>query len=419
MSLAKECVSQGCGVHLFVFSQQDVGGAWPGHVPYLTGGELHCYHSLQGELDRERFSSDLRRTVETETGYRATLRVHVSKDLRVSGCYGSFVPGPNPAHVAMATLDWRTTLAVELTHSRALDEKRGVVIQTILSYTSQQGERRTRVHSLSLCCSHHLLDTFCNCQAQTLLTFYCKKMYCAVLERPLQELREELQTEVTESLACYRKHCSSSSVSPGQLVLPQYLKTLPVYLNSLRKSEVLLPGLRSSVHQRLQLRCQVVSMDTKTTAGHFYPLLLPLPVGGNTSSPLSLGEAVRCTAASLDHGGLYLVHGPLVLLLWVGHNIANTSLVQLFNITCLSTLPSGETKLPVLDNPLSVSVRSLINTLNSQTHYTRKLRVVKQGDSCEEALQRLLVEDKSPNGGASYADFLYHLHVNSIQLLVR
>uniref|UniRef100_A0AAZ3QRS2 Protein transport protein Sec24C-like n=1 Tax=Oncorhynchus tshawytscha TaxID=74940 RepID=A0AAZ3QRS2_ONCTS len=233
VSLAKECVSQGCGVHLFVFSQQDVGGAWPGHVPYLTGGELHCYHGLQGELDRERFSSDLRRTVETETGYRATLRVHVSKDLRVSGCYGSFVPGPNPAHVTMATLDWRTTLAVELTHSRALDEKRGVVVQTVLSYTSQQGERRTRVHSLSLCCSHHLLDTFCNCQAQTLLTFYCKKMYCAVLERPLQELREELQTEVTESLACYRKHCSSSSVSPGQLVLPQHLKTLPVYLNSL------------------------------------------------------------------------------------------------------------------------------------------------------------------------------------------
>lgn len=68
------------------------------------------------------------------------------------------------------------------------------------------------------------------------------------------------------------------------------------------------------------------------------------PVGGNTSSPLSLGEAVRCTAASLDHGGLYLVHGPLVLLLWVGHNIANTSLVQLFNITCLSTLPSGEVR---------------------------------------------------------------------------
>lgn len=46
-----------------------------------------------------------------------------------------------------------------------------------------------------------------------------------------------------------------------------------------------------------------------------------------------------------------------------------------------------------------------------------QLWVVKQGDTCEEALQRHLVEDKSPNGGASYADFLYHLHVNSVKLL--
>lgn len=49
--------------------------------------------------------------------------------------------------------------------------------------------------------------------------------------------------------------------------------------------------------------------------------------------------------------------------------------------------------------------------------FVSQLWVVKQGDACEEALQRHLVEDKSPNGGASYADFLYHLHVNSVRLL--
>lgn len=42
-------------------------------------------------------------------------------------------------------------------------------------------------------------------------------VYCSVLERPLQELREELQTEVTEALASYRKHCCSASVSAGQV----------------------------------------------------------------------------------------------------------------------------------------------------------------------------------------------------------
>lgn len=48
--------------------------------------------------------------------------------------------------------------------------------------------------------------------------FWCACLvYCAVLERPLQELREELQTDVTEALAAYRKHCCSASVSTGQV----------------------------------------------------------------------------------------------------------------------------------------------------------------------------------------------------------
>lgn len=50
-------------------------------------------------------------------------------DLRVSGCYGLFIPGPDPGHVTMATMDQFTTQAVELAHSRGLDEARGVIIQ--------------------------------------------------------------------------------------------------------------------------------------------------------------------------------------------------------------------------------------------------------------------------------------------------
>ncbi|XP_061788040.1 protein transport protein Sec24C [Nerophis lumbriciformis] len=419
VSLAKACVRQGCGVHLFVLSQQDVGGAWPGHVPYLTGGALYSYNHLQGDLDRERFSRNLRRAVQAEVAYQAELSLFVSKGLRVSGCYGLFVPGPSPSQVVMATLDWQTTLAVELAHSSALDETKGVAIQAVLTYATRAGERRSRVHTLTLRCSRHLQDTFRQCQAQTLLTFYCKKMYCAVLERPLQELREELQTDLTEALASYRKHGCSASVSTGQLVLPQGLRALPVYVNSLRKSEVLLPGLRtSSVHQRLQQRCQVLRLDASASAAHFYPLLLPLPMSpANHDEPSVPLEALRCSGASLHPGGVYLMHTPHTLLLWVGARVPAVTLVELFNVTCFSSLLSGETKLPVLDNASSVGVRSLVHALDSEAPCARELLLVKQGDACEELLQRHLVEDKSPNGGASYADFLYHLHVNSVRLL--
>lgn len=43
--------------------------------------------SLQGELDRERFSADLKRAVETDTGYKAELRVFVSKGEIFSICF--------------------------------------------------------------------------------------------------------------------------------------------------------------------------------------------------------------------------------------------------------------------------------------------------------------------------------------------
>ncbi|XP_066511342.1 protein transport protein Sec24C-like isoform X1 [Hoplias malabaricus] len=414
-SLAKACISQGCSVQMYVFSQQDVGGAWPGHIPFLTGGKLICYNSLQSEVERTRFCGDLMMSVNTEMAYKAQLRVFVSRELRVSGCYGAFLASTDSRCVAMAALDHHTALAFEFIHNKSLDEIRGVAIQAVLSYSSSRGEQRTRVHTVTLACSQNLLDTFRTSQAETLLTFYCKKMYCAALETSLQCLREELQMEITETLACYRKHCCTTSVSPGQLVLPQFLKVMPVYINSLRKSEVLLPGLRSSVHYRLQLRSLTVSMDTRNTAAHFYPLVLLLPVNTERCSASCFESAVRCSASNLKSDSLYLLYSPLILLLWVGSMVPPLALTLLFSVSSFSSLISGEINLPVLDNPLSVNLRNLIIKLQSYAAVTLKLKVVKEGDSCEECLQRLLVEDKSPNGGASYADFLFHLHVNSLR----
>ncbi|KAM9823144.1 protein transport protein Sec24C isoform 1-T1 [Syngnathus typhle] len=418
ISLAEACVRQGCGVHLFVLSPQDVGGAWPGHVPYLTGGALYSYNHLQGDLDRERFSRNLNRVVAANVGYKADLSLFVSKGMRVSGCYGLFVPRPSPNRVAMATIDCQTMLAVELAHDgAALDENRGVAIQAVLAYNTPTGERRSRVHTLMLRCSRHLQDTFRQYQAQTLLAFYCKKMYCAALERPLQDLREELQRDLTEALASYRRHGGSSSASSGQLVLPRGLRALPVYVNSLRKSDVLLPGLRTSVHSRLGLRCRALGLDAAACVTHFYPMLIPLPLSHTRNVKEDEEGALRCSATSLHPGGMYLLHTPHTLLLWVGAHVSASTLAELFNMGCLASLPSGETKLPVLDTPLSVMVRTLLDALDLEVPSFRQLLLVKQGDAGEELLQRHLVEDKSPNGGASYADFLYHLHVNSVRML--
>jgi len=65
---------------------------------------------------------------------------------------------------------------------------------------------------------------------------------------------------------------------------------------------------------------------------------------GEAGGPPDPADGLRCTAHSLEPGGLYLLSGPLALLLWVGSRVPPHALVQLFNASCFSSLPSGEVR---------------------------------------------------------------------------
>lgn len=62
----------------------------------------------------------------------------------------------------------------------------------------------------------------------------------------------------------------------SQLILPECMKLLPVYLNCVLKSDVLLPGGDVSVDDRAYLRQLISCMDVSESHVFFYPRLLPL-----------------------------------------------------------------------------------------------------------------------------------------------
>lgn len=71
-----------------------------------------------------------------------------------------------------------------------------------------------------------------------------------------------------------------SYLRPGvcvfQLILPECMKLLPVYLNCVLKSDVLLPGADVSLDDRAYLRQLISCMDVAESHVFFYPRLLPL-----------------------------------------------------------------------------------------------------------------------------------------------
>ncbi|KAM3913466.1 protein transport protein Sec24C isoform 4-T4 [Leptodactylus fuscus] len=412
-NLAKDCVAQGCCVDLFLFPNQYIDVATLGVVPYQTGGSVYKYTFFQMETDRERFVNDLRRDVQKDIGFDAVMRVRTSTGIRATDFFGAFYMS-NTTDVELAGLDCDKTVTVEFKHDDKLNEDIGALLQCAILYTSCGGQRRLRIHNMALNCCTQLADLYRNCETDSLINYFAKFAFRGVLSNPTKSVRDTLISQCAQILACYRKNCASPS-SAGQLILPECMKLLPVYLNCILKSDVLQPGPEVTIDDRAYIRQLISSMDVSDTNVFFYPRLLPFSKVDPASD--SLPVAIRTSEERLSKGDIYLLENGLNLFIWVGANVQQALLQNLFGVSSFSQIDCNMSSLPVLDNPVSSKMHAIITMFRAQRPRYMKLLIVKQDDKLEMFFKHLLVEDKNLNGGASYVDFLCHMHKEIRQLL--
>ncbi|TSK14801.1 Protein transport protein Sec24C [Bagarius yarrelli] len=405
-NLAKECVAQGCSVDLFLFPNQYVDVATLGVIPTSTGGSIYKYTYFQGQSDQERFLNDLRKDVQKQVGFDAVMRVRTSTGIRATDFFGSFYMS-NTTDVELACLDCDKTVTVEFKHDDKLSEETGALIQCAVLYTSCGGQRRLRIHNMAVNCCAQLADLYRNCETDTIINYFAKFAYRSVMNNPTKNVRDSLVNQCAQILACYRKNCASPS-SAGQLILPECMKLLPVYLNCVLKSDILQPGADVSLDDRAYLRQLVSAMDVAESHVFFYPRLLPVHKLDVESDTLPV--AVRDSEERLSKGGVYLLETGLNLFLWVGVNTQQELLQNIFGTPAFGQIDPNMTSLPNLDNPLSRRLREIIESFRAQRSRYMKLLVVKQEDKLELIFKHFLVEDKNNSGGASYVDFLCHMH---------
>ncbi|XP_066456591.1 protein transport protein Sec24C isoform X1 [Eleutherodactylus coqui] len=412
-NLAKDCVAQGCCVDLFLFPNQYTDVATLGIVPYHTGGSIYKYTFFKMETDKERFLNDLRRDVQKDIGFDAVMRVRTSTGIRATDFFGAFYMS-NTTDVELAGLDCDKTITVEFKHDDKLNEEIGALLQCAVLYTSCGGQRRLRIHNMALNCCTQLADLYRNCETDTLINYFAKFAYRGVLTNPTKTVRDSLINQCAQILACYRKNCASPS-SAGQLILPECMKLLPVYLNCILKSDVLQPGPEVTIDDRAYVRQLVSAMDVADTNVFFYPRLLPFSKVDPASD--SLPVAIRTSEERLSKGDIYLLENGLNLFIWVGANVQQALIQNLFGVSSFSQIDCSMSAIPVLDNPVSNKMHAIITMFRAQRPRYMKLLIVKQDDKLEMFFKHLLVEDKNLNGGASYVDFLCHMHKEIRQLL--
>ncbi|EDL12305.1 SEC24 related gene family, member D (S. cerevisiae) [Mus musculus] len=412
-SLAKDCVANSCSVTLFLFPSQFVDVASLGLVPLLTGGTLYKYNVFQIHSDSQRFLTDLRNDIEKKIGFDAIMRVRTSTGFRATDFFGGIFMN-NTTDVEMAAIDCDKAVTVEFKHDDKLSEDVGALIQCAVLYTTISGQRRLRIHNLALNCSTQLADLYKSCETDALINFFAKSAFKAVLNQPLKAIREILVNQTAHMLACYRKHCASPSAA-SQLILPDSMKVLPVYMNSLLKNCVLLSRSEISPDERAYQRQLVMTMGVADSQLFFYPLLLPIHTLDVKSA--ALPPAVRCSESRLSEEGIFLLANGLNMFLWFGVGSPPELIQGIFNVPSFAHINTDMTSLPEVGSPHSQQLRMIMNNIQQKKPYSMKLIVVKQREQREMAFRQFLVEDKGLYGGSSYVDFLCCVHKEICQLL--
>nr|XP_007997849.2 protein transport protein Sec24D isoform X3 [Chlorocebus sabaeus] len=412
-SLAKDCVAHGCSVTLFLFPSQYVDVASLGLVPQLTGGTLYKYNNFQMHLDRQQFLNDLRNDIEKKIGFDAIMRVRTSTGFRATDFFGGILMN-NTTDVEMAAIDCDKAVTVEFKHDDKLSEDTGALIQCAVLYTTISGQRRLRIHNLGLNCSSQLADLYKSCETDALINFFAKSAFKAVLHQPLKVIREILVNQTAHMLACYRKNCASPSAA-SQLILPDSMKVLPVYMNCLLKNCVLLSRPEISTDERAYQRQLVMTMGVADSQLFFYPQLLPIHTLDVKSTVLP--AAVRCSESRLSEEGIFLLANGLHMFLWLGVSSPPELIQGIFNVPSFAHINTDMTLLPEVGNPYSQQLRMIMGIIQQKRPYSMKLTIVKQREQPEMVFRQFLVEDKGLYGGSSYVDFLCCVHKEICQLL--
>lgn len=83
---------------------------------------------------------------------------------------------------------------------------------------------------------------------------------------------------------------------------------------------------------------------------------------------------IRCSAERFSDSGVYLLENGLMMFLWIGLHVSNDWVQSIFGVHSPAQIDIDSSKLLLLDNPLSVRLRNLIQTIRSKRSHYMKVR---------------------------------------------
>lgn len=373
----------------------------------LTSGHCVVYSRFSFEAHQRNLSEEVAKILLRSTAYDCTAHIRCGAGLQTDLLYGQHVV-TDAGDLRFACLDSQQSFAATLLYDSRLVEGDKIGFQLAILYVTSDGQARIRIHNMSLSASSDLANVFKYADLDALVSLTAKQTAGQLQDQPMPFLVAQVSSRCAHILAAYRKHCAST-MSAGQLVLPDALKLLPLYASCLLKQ----PPFQSSVNAdyRIASASDLVSCSMDALPVILYPRLWALHNLTGLDSKRYYPSCLRLTKEQLESTGAYLLENGQRIILWLGSQISPSILASLFGTPQLSAINPNMSALPELNNEFSSNVRTLINKVQFQRPRHLALTIIRSGMDPTEHTDwiSMLVED-AHSTSPSYIDFLCRIH---------
>ena len=404
-NLAVDCSKQQVCVDIWSFAGAYTDLATIGQLAKHTTGSVYHYPSFSDAVEGEKLSRDLQHNLTREQGWEAVMRVRASRGLRISSFLGHFfIRGTDL--LALPNVDEDKAFAVEIAHEENAQNVSNCCLQAALLYTTSDGERRIRVHTMQVPASAAVATLFESADVDACANVLARLAADQAVKSKLLDGAEKMQTSCMEPLRAFRAICPPQAKAANAVLLPELLKLLPLYALGLMKTAVFSTAAEVRADDRMALIYELATMGCERSVALMHPRLFQLFPPPATPPPLPL----PLTALSLNAAAAYLLDDGISLTLWLGHAVPTEFLQGAFGWGTLDGVDASALRLlPADSSPTARQIDELVSLLRSERpHSWLRVRVMKQGDG-DAPFLRCLVEDQTKQM-MSYGDFVMHCH---------
>eukprot|EP00930_Biecheleria_cincta_P027460 TRINITY_DN19294_c0_g1_i1.p1 TRINITY_DN19294_c0_g1~~TRINITY_DN19294_c0_g1_i1.p1 ORF type:complete len:1020 (+),score=136.57 TRINITY_DN19294_c0_g1_i1:59-3118(+) len=420
--IANDCLARGVSVSVFCAPGLGmyIDMATLTKIPRRTGGEICYYPNFDPNLDGERLHFDLCRAVVQPAAYSAIFKIRVSKGLSVESMHATWDPEViDPSTFTISRLSVDATVNFTLVHEERIEGQKHIYVQVACLHTDRFGQRRIRVSTLQLPLTSSLSNVFRYAEVDSVTNLLIKRAAASALSGN-GSFKDKLSKSTVDMLHAYRVNCASMT-SAGQLILPESLKLLPLYIGSVRKMPAFRSGSDIRIDDRMVALLRILGLPVALTAPLVYPrvyTLHPLSekagcltgVEENVYMPPSIASCIDKLVADR----IYLIDNGIHLRIYIRPEVTSETIFQIFGVHHMHEVPAVLTQPEDYAEHLSESAERMLACVQQIRRERVRLpwqafSVVLPGTPEESRVIASLAEDRL-GSEMNYVDFLCHIH---------